>query len=58
MHDALLDLCLGVYSLDCFGYALEIVHREDEHIFQTPVSKLIEHRDPILGGFGLTDPEA
>lgn len=58
VDDALLDVGPGEDGLNRLGDPLEVVDRKDENVLDTPVFQLIEDREPVLGGFGLGDPQS
>lgn len=58
MDNAFLDPRSGEDGLDRFGYPLEVVHGEDQNVLDSAVLELVKNGQPVLGRFGLADPEA
>ena len=58
MNEATLDFSLGIYGSDGFGKAGQAIHGKDQHVVYAPVFELIEHAEPVLGGFALAKPDA
>jgi len=58
MDKAALDLGLGVHGPDGFREAGQPIHSKNQHIVYAPVFELIEHAEPVLGGFALAKPDA
>ena len=56
MNQATLDFSLGIHGSDGFREAGQSVDGEDQHVIYAPVFELIEHAEPVLGGFAVAKP--
>jgi hypothetical protein len=58
VHDARLNLRLGIDCLDGFEEAAQVVHDGDQYVVQSAVFQLVEDLQPELGAFCLLDPQS
>ena len=58
VNEATLDFGLGIHGSDGFRKACQAIHGENQHVVYAPVFELIEHAEPVLGGFALAKPDA
>ncbi len=58
MHDTGLDGRIREGGSDGFGEALQPIHDGDQDVLHAPVLQLVHYRQPELGAFILSNPQA